>query len=120
LHGADLVDGTKPRFGFNTLTPASTLEVAGSLALNYVAKTADYTAAELDHTIHFTANTSTFTLPTALGCTGRIYVVKNTSGNVLTLATTSGQTIDGAAPTSVANGAAAQFQSTGANWIKIN
>lgn len=120
LHGSDLVNGTKPLFGFNTLLPTSTVSIGGSFEATYVAKTADYTATDVDYTIHFTANTSTFTLPTAVGCTGRIYVVKNTSGNVLTLATTSAQTIDGAAPTTVANGAAAQFQSTGANWIKIN
>lgn len=120
LHGSDVINGTKPLFGFNRLDPVSTVDIAGSLSLNYVAKTADYTASDLDYTIHFTANTSTLTLPTAVGCTGRIYIAKNTSGNVLTLATTSAQTIDGAAPGTVANGAAAQFQSTGANWIKIN
>jgi len=120
LHGSDLVNGTKPLFGFNTLAPTSTVSVAGSFEASYVAKTADYTANELDYTIHFTSGTNTFTLPTAVGCTGRIYVVKNTTGGNLTLATTSGQTIDGAAPGTLANGAAAQFQSTGANWIKIN
>lgn len=120
LHGSDVVNGTKPLFGFNTLLPTSTVSVGGSFEATYVAKTADYTANELDYTIHFTANTSTFTLPTAVGCTGRIYVVKNTSGNNLALATTSAQTIDGSAPGTLATGAAAQFQSTGANWIKIN
>lgn len=120
LHGSDLNDGTKPLFGFNTLTPTSTVSVAGSFESSYVAKTADYTANELDYTIHFTSGTNTFTLPTAVGCTGRIYVVKNTTGVNLTLATTSGQTIDGSAPGTLANGAAAQFQSTGSNWIKIN
>ncbi len=120
LHGSDVVNGTKPLFGFNTLLPTSTVSVGGSFEATYVAKTADYTANELDYTIHFTANTSTFTLPTAVGCTGRIYVVKNTSGNNLTLATTSAQTIDGSAPGTLATGSAAQFQSTGANWIKIN
>jgi hypothetical protein len=120
LHGPDLLTGTKPLFGFNTLTPTSTISVGGSFEATYSAKTADYTANELDYTIHFTSGTNTFTLPTAVGCTGRIYVVKNTTGGNLTLATTSGQTIDGAAPGTLANGAAAQYQSTGSNWIKIN
>jgi len=120
LHGSDITNGTKPLFGFNTLLPTSTVSVAGSFEASYVAKTADYTATDLDYTIHFTSGTDTFTLPTAVGCTGRIYVVKNTTGGNLTLATTSSQTIDGAAPGTLANGAAAQFQSTGANWIKIN
>lgn len=120
LHGSDTTNGTKPLFGFNTLLPTSTVSVAGSFEASYVAKTADYTATDLDYTIHFTSGTDTFTLPTAVGCTGRIYVVKNTTGGNLTLATTSSQTIDGAAPGTLANGAAAQFQSTGANWIKIN
>ncbi|MBK7377366.1 MAG: hypothetical protein IPJ02_17980 [Chitinophagaceae bacterium] len=107
-------------FGFNTLLPTSTVSVGGSFEASYVAKTGDYTATDVDYTIHFTSGTNTFTLPTAVGCTGRIYVVKNTSGNNLTLATTSAQTIDGSAPGTLTTGSAAQFQSTGANWIKIN
>lgn len=86
----------------------------------YVAKTANYTATSDDYTIHFTSGTSTFTLPTAVGITGRIYVVRNDSGNTLTLATTSSQTINGAAPGTIATGAGIGLQSTGANWITIS
>jgi len=105
----------------NGSTPGtSLLDVKGSFATAYVAKTANYTATISDHTIHFTSGTSTFTFPTAVGITGRIYVVRNDSGNTLTLATTSSQTIDGAAPGTQATATVKQYQSTGANWISLN
>jgi len=106
--------------GIGTTSPTSLLHTAGSFATAYVAKTANYTATISDYTIHFTSGTSTFTLPTAVGITGRIYVVRNDSGNTLTLATTSSQTIDGAAPGTQATGTVKQYQSTGANWISLN
>jgi len=98
----------------------SKLSVYGSFATAYIAKTANYTATISDYTIHFTSGTSTFTLPTAVGITGRIYVTRNDSGNTLTLATTSSETIDGSAPGTQATGTVKQYQSTGTNWISLN
>jgi len=106
--------------GVATASPTSTLHTAGSFATAYSAKTANYTATISDHTVHFTSGTSTFTFPTAVGVTGRIYVVRNDSGNTLTLATTSSQTINGSAPGTQATGTVVQYQSTGANWITLN
>jgi hypothetical protein len=103
---------------------AGTLQVTAlhttAFAAGYTTKTASYTATDTDYTVHFTSGTSTFTLPTAVGIAGRIYVVRNDSGNTLILATTSSQTIDGAAPTTLATGTVKQYQSTGANWITLN
>lgn len=90
------------------------------LSMGYAAKTATYTATESDHTIDCTANTFTVTLPTAVGITGREYVVKNSGAGNITVGTTSSQTIDGATSYSLAT----QYkyvtvQSTGSNWVII-
>jgi len=93
----------------------------GSLVLNYVAKTANYTAGATDYIINCTSGTFNITFPTAVGITGQVYVVKNSGTGVITILTTSSQTIDG-----VASGALSliQFdsltvQSDGANWLII-
>jgi len=73
-----------------------------------------------NHTVVVTATGQTVTLPTAVGCTGRQYVVKLTASGSCTIATTSSQTIDGSTTYSLS----AQYkyvtvQSTGANWVII-
>ncbi len=45
-----------------------------------------------DHTIDCTANTFTVTLPTAVGITGREYIISNSGSGVITIGTTSSQT----------------------------
>ena len=61
----------------------------------YVAKTSNYTLTATDGTVECTANSFTITLPTAVSATGRVYNVKNSGNGVITIATTSSQTIDG-------------------------
>ena len=75
-----------------------------------------------DHTIEVTTNTFTVTLPTAVGITGRQYVITNSGTGVTTIATTSSQTFVNvvATPTTLT---LAQFStvtvvSNGANWIR--
>jgi hypothetical protein len=80
-----------------TTSPNSTLDVRGSLSGNYRAFTTSTTAGT-DFMLAFTGTSAaTLTLPTAATCAGRIYWIKNASSNtsVLTIATTSSQTIDG-------------------------
>lgn len=105
--------------GIATAVPNSTLHVQGSLALAYVAKTAVYTATVSDYTIDCTANTFTVSLPTAVGITGRIYVVKNSGAGTITIDPSGAETIDGAATATLVAGASITTQSTGANWIII-
>ena len=84
--------------GIGTTAPNSTLDVRGSLSLNYRAFTAGTTASVTDNMLVFTGTTAaTVTLPDATACIGRVYWLKNTSSNtsVLTVATTASQTIDG-------------------------
>lgn len=89
-----------------------------------VSKTGNYTATSADSIILASAGSAfTVTLPTAAGASGQIYTVKKTdvSTNVVTVATTSSQTIDGSAT------ALLPFQndfisvvSDGTNWQIIN
>lgn len=87
-----------------------------SISHGYVAKTATYTAAD-DYTIDCTANSFTVNLPTAVGITGRIYLVKNSGTGVITIDPAGAETIDGAATQAVVSGASVTVQSNGANWI---
>lgn len=106
--------------GINTVSPNSKVHIAGSFAAGYVAKTATYTADITDFLIDCTANSFTVTLPTAVGITGRIYIIKNSgSATTITIATTSSQTIDGTTPGTLTSMVPIQLMSTGANWITI-
>ena len=68
-----------------------------------------------------TAGAFTVTLPTAVGATGRRVSIKiiAASVNAVTVGTTGGQTIDGAATDVLVSGARtfATFVSDGANWL---
>lgn len=120
--------------GNATLTLGSTTSTVGNLTLTnttangvslaYVAKTAAYTATSTDYTIAGNASTAAFsvTLPTSVGITGKVYVVKkvDSSANAVTVATTSAQTIDGAASKVLSiQYDAVTVQSDGANWLII-
>lgn len=88
------------QIGIGTTSPTSTLDVRGSLSLNYRSFTASTTAASTDNNLLFAGTSAaTLTLPDATGCAGRTYSIKNVSTTsplpVLTIATTSSQTIDG-------------------------
>lgn len=89
----------------------------GGLTLGYVAKTANYTVLTTDYLIDCTANTFTVTLPTAVGITGQEFKIKNSGSGVITVATTSSQTIDGVTTQTVNSPDSMTVTSTGSNWI---
>lgn len=98
--------------------PTSDLTVNGSLGLAYVAKTGAYGIGASDYTIDCTSGTFTVTLPTAASITGRIYVIKNSGAGVITVATTSSQTIDGSTTYTLnTQYQSITVQSNGSNWI---
>ena len=89
-----------------------------------VTKTTTYTANSSDKTILADATGAAFTvtLPTAVGRDSVVYVVKkiDAGANAVTVATTSSQTIDGAATASLAaQYAVVRVQSDGANWMVV-
>lgn len=99
-------------------TATSTLSVAGSFSGAYVAKTANYTLTISDYIVECTANSFNLTLPTAVGCTGRIYYMDNSGAGTITLNTTSGQTIDGnvSGALTILPAKGYAVYSNGANW----
>jgi hypothetical protein len=83
-------------------------------------KTANYTITGTDDIVICTANSFTVTLPTAVGRSGKTFKVKNAGSGVITVGTTSAQTIDGSTTYLLS----VQYQSLtvesdGANWQVI-
>lgn len=82
--------------------------------------TAADTFTSTDSTIEATGAVAyNVTLPTAVGISGKIYVLKNTSGATKTLDTTGGQLIDGATSRAITATNSITVQSNGTNWIII-
>ena len=110
--------------GIGTTAPNSILQVNGSFATAYVAKTSTYPITVNDYTINCTSGTFTTTLPTAVGCAGRMYFITNSGAGTITLATTSSQTFANvtATPTTLTLGTltGVLVQSNGANWLKVS
>jgi hypothetical protein len=112
--------------GIGTPTPNSMLDVRGAIS----AITRTFTTATSltinDYTLIFTGTAATSaTLPDATTCPGRIYCIKNFSTTtpppVLTLATVSGQKIDGSATWIMDEpNTTTTLLSDGANWEVFN
>lgn len=91
---------------------------------NRVAKTADYTATVLDFLIAYTtlAAGRTLTLPAAASCAGRVFIVKDESGNAgtnnITVDGNASETIDGATTKAIsANYGVLRLYCTGTAWF---
>ena len=90
-----------------------------SIITSYRAVTATTTFLASDHTINCTSGTFTVNLPTAVGRTGQIFVIKNSGAGTITLDGSGAETIDGAATQTISAGTAMTVQSTNAGWIII-
>jgi len=91
-------------------------------AIDRVTKTASYTAtsAEYGSVIEVnSASATTQTLPTAASITGKTISYKNVGAGLITMATTSSQTIDGATAgnTTIGQWDTRTFYSDGTNWL---
>lgn len=95
--------------------------IAIGQTMPYVAKTANYTLTAYDYLVNATANSFDLTLPTAVGCTGRQYVLKNSGTGIITVKTTSSQTIDNNASgvLTLVQWDSLVVMSTGSDWIRI-
>ena len=126
INPSEIYITTSRNVGISTSNPTSTLNVNGSFALAYVAKTGTYTATANDYLVDCTSGTFTVTLPTAVGITGRVYEIVNSGAGTITVATTSSQTFVNvtATPTTLslitALAKSVRVMSNGANWIQLN
>jgi len=107
--------------GINTYSPTTALTTT-AFATSYAAKSTSYTLTGSDHTIEVTTSLATTqTLPTAVGITGREYLITNSGTGTVTIATTSSQTfvnVSGTPTTlTVAQFTSYKLISNGANWL---
>lgn len=101
-------------------TPFSNLDIGGSVSFFYRAIAAARTLDASDYFINCTGGVFNVTLPTAVGIPGRTYIIKNSSVDVVTIATTSSQTIDGVTTQSLATQySKIMVMSNGANWLIV-
>lgn len=92
----------------------------GSIWLPIIsAVTSTYAVKNNDYTVNFTSGTFTATLPTAVGFSGKIYVLKNSGTGLVTIASTAG-TIDGATTYILNSKQSITVVSDGANWVILS
>jgi hypothetical protein len=103
----------------NAVGSGSSFIFNDSMSFPYRAITALRTLDSTDYTVDCTANSFTVTLPSAIDIQGRIYNIKNTGTGVITVATTSSQTIDGKNSETIKlnNKYNLKVQSNGSDWI---
>lgn len=77
------------------------------------------TLTSADYTLNVTSGTFTQPLPTAVGISGKIYVIKNSGAGTVTVDAAGVELIDGALTATVAAGGALRIQSTNSGWIVI-
>jgi hypothetical protein len=100
-----------------TISGTGQTKVNYAFALAYHGYTGTHAIDETDGIVDCTSGSFTITLPTAVGCAGRLYVLKNSgSSTTITIATTSSQTIDGSAPGTITTLVPTKIFSDGANW----
>ncbi len=119
------VNALAGNFGVANSSPLSTLDINGSIGVKRTTVAdVSYAVTATDYIVAYTSLSTgrTVTLPTAVGIGNRIYIIIDETGtantNNITVATTSSQTINGAA-TKVINSAFGSLKvySNGANWI---
>lgn len=98
---------------------AGQVTLGGGLATPLTAVAAPYNIGAADSTI-LVFGTTTVTLPSVVGISGRQYTIKNAGSNTVTVATTSSQTIDGHSTISLTlQNEAVTVQSDGSQWWVI-
>lgn len=105
--------------GLATSSPTSTLDVEGSITYQYAGITGATTLNSSNYYVSATgSSTYAVTLPTAVGIAGRVYIIKSNmnAGILLTVNTTSSQTVDGALSKTLARFESLQVISNGTNW----
>lgn len=111
--------------GIGTSSPSVKLDVAGSikgagsLRLAYTLQSANYSITTSDHFVECTANSPTFTLPTATGNAGLFYVVTNSGAGTLVLETSGSQVIGNSGSSTsinVTSGTSVTVSSNGSAW----
>ena len=91
----------------------------GGITFPYVGITTTYSISSDDYFIECTSGTFNVTLPTAVGSAGKIYVIKNSDTGVITVDTTSSETIDGVLTKTLNQYDSVILESNGTNWVIV-
>lgn len=116
-----LCDNTRPIFLRNAADTNGGWNTAHIDELRIMKGAAAYSAPFTPYTAAFDASGGTppqIVLPTAAG-NSNLYTVKNIHANTLNVATTSGQTIDGATGGTIATTVTTRYISDGSNWRTV-
>ena len=91
------LDGTNNEIGVNTSTPASTIDIQGSMGLKLTTITSATTLDQTHNVVLCNTGSYTVTLPAAADNTGKVYYLKNidAEGDDITIDGNSSETIDG-------------------------
>lgn len=79
----------------------------------------DYSVLAGDYTVKVTASDKFITLPTAVGRTGKIFIIKNSSAGICDVIFTGGQNADGYTDVTIPAGDSYTFISDGSNYIVV-
>jgi len=92
-----------------------------NMGLNIVSKTANYTTTIIDDVVNCTSGTFSVTLMSAVVAYNKKFIVKNLGTGVITITTTSSQTVDGLSSGTItlSQGESITVVSDGSNWITI-
>lgn len=88
----------------------------GGITFPATGVTTTYSVNDDDYLIDVTGNTITVTLPSAVNRNGRNYIIKNSATGVVTVSTTSSQTIDGSTSRTLNLNDSIGIISDGSNW----
>lgn len=91
-----------------------------STTLPITNRTSAYVIDNTDCVVNCTSGTFTVTLPTAVGCEGQYFIIKNSGTGVITIDGYGSETIDGALNKVMAvQNESYSVISNGANWIVV-
>jgi hypothetical protein len=103
------------KLGIGETNPQSTLDVNGSVSASIVTLSANATLNETHHTVIITGGTS-FILPAASSCIGRMYILINRTATVKTM---SSYLAFSGTSTSLGANTGITVQSDGTNWYQV-
>lgn len=89
----------------------------GSLTYPYTSVTTTYAVTANDYFVNCASGTFTVSLPTAVGITGKLYVIKNSGTGVITVDPNGSETIDGSTTKTLTQYNTLSIQSNGTNWV---
>jgi hypothetical protein len=103
--------------GIGTASPSSRLHVNGSVAAAITTAASNITLDESNYTVILTGGTPTVTLPAASTCSGRMYIIVNQTGILLSISNY--QSFAGTATTVISGWSGITVQSNGTSWYRI-